>query len=88
MGKAFELGGAAFVVLSFKGCGLCFLVSSGPTRRPLSGTYLMGFWGFYRLDEDTADAEHVIKRRVRHETDPKIELADVSFLPSLRKRKV
>ena len=67
------------------------LVSSGPTRRPLSGTYLMGFWGFYRLDEDTADAEHVIKRRVRHETDPKIELAelaDVSFLPSLRKRRV
>ena len=67
------------------------LVSSGPTRRPLSGTYLMGFWGFYRLDEDTADAEHVIKRRVRHETDPKIELAglaDVSFLPSLRKREV
>ena len=51
----------------------------------------MGFWGFYRLDEDTADAEHVIKRRVRHETDPKIELAglaDVSFLPSLRKREV
>jgi hypothetical protein len=33
----------------------------------------MDFWGFYGLDEDTPDPEHVTKRRVRHETDPKIE---------------
>lgn len=27
----------------------------------------MGFWGFYRMDGDTPDPEHVIKRRLRHE---------------------
>jgi hypothetical protein len=29
----------------------------------------MGFWGFYRLDEDTRDLEHVT---VRHEIAPNI----------------
>jgi hypothetical protein len=43
----------------------------------------MGFWGFYRLDEDTPAPEHVITRRVRHELDPKLETIGGRVIPAL-----
>jgi hypothetical protein len=43
----------------------------------------MGFWGFYRMDEDTPDHEHVSKRRVRHEIDPRIETIGERVIPAL-----
>jgi hypothetical protein len=47
----------------------------------------MGFWGFYRLDEDTPDAEHVTIRRVRHEIGPKIETIGGRVIPAFLKER-
>ena len=43
----------------------------------------MGFWWFYPMDEDTPDREHVTKRRVRHEIDPKIEATAEHVIPAI-----
>lgn len=48
----------------------------------------MGFWGFYRLDEDTPDRHYVAKRRVRHEVDPRARLPADMSLPFLKRRTV
>jgi len=53
----------------------------------------MGFWGFYRLDEDIADPKHVVSTSTKRESGlrqiqrSKLS-ADVSSLPSLKKGKV
>jgi len=47
----------------------------------------MGFWGFYRLDDDTPDPKHVGTRRVRHEIDPKIQTIGGRVIPAFLKER-
>jgi hypothetical protein len=52
------------------------------SRAPALQTFPTGFWGFYRIDENTPYRESVNGRKVRHDIDPRIEAAVRRVFPA------